>query len=266
MPNTDQSEYDFLCERCGYLLNEISDASVCPECGESIKNSDLHNRPGSPWQQRPSFRTFLTTNVQSFVRPSTSFRHAAIETSRSRLLLAVNLLIAGTLLASPWTGTFVGDPARGLLHSGLAHDVLFGLWTVAQSIAAALLLGLLTYVEYQGIRFFGARRGWRITRAVALQICAHASVGWIVTAILPLFVLAGFFSAQVFASAVPQGTVNLGPRFGQVSLSEVVPGAAYTVALFVGLLVFESLVYVGVRQCRFANRPRPTESGPSIGA
>lgn len=168
------------------------------------------------------------------------------------------------MLAAPWTGALVGDPSRGLLNSGLKGDVLFALWTLAQSVAAAIALGLLTYVEYLGIRFFGKQREWRITEAVALTVCAHASMGWIVMALLPMLVLAGFYSAQRFAGLVPNGTINLGTRFGQVSWNTVAQGSGLVVAMFVGLLVFEMLVYIGVRQCRFANRARPIESRPSI--
>lgn len=83
-------------------------------------------------------------------------------------------------------------------------------------------------------------------------------------AVLPMLVLAGFFTAQRFFGVAPNGTINTGTRFGQVSLNTAAQGAVLVVSLFVGLLVFETLVYVGVRQCRYANRARPGESGPSI--
>lgn len=264
MPESAPDEYAPLCERCGYLINENEVAERCSECGEFWKYSKLSSREGTPWQRRVSFRTYIATFWGILRHPFLEFRRSAIESRKSLWLLVINLLLAGTLLASPWTGTLVGDPARGLLHSGIVGDAVFALWTVAQSVGMALILGFLTYVEYQGIRFVGRQREWRVTKTVALVICAHASVGWIVMALMPMLVLAGFYSAARFLGVTPNGTINLGSRFGQVSLNTAAQGTVLVVALFVGLLIFETLVYIGVRQCRYANRARPTENQPSI--
>lgn len=262
--NIESSEFTPLCERCGYPINAIGDADVCPECGEPEKNSHFQSRAGTNWQRRPSFRTWIATNASILRHPATQFRLATIETRRSWLLLGLNLFVAGMLLVAPWTGVPLGDPARGLLHSGWKGDLLFALWTLAQSVGAAIVLGLLTSIEFQGIRFFGKQRDWRITKTVALVVCAHASVGWIVMAALPTIVLAAFATAQRLFGLVANGTVNLGSRFGQVSLNTIATGGGLVAALVIGLLVFESLVYIGVRQCRYANRERPRELKPSI--
>ncbi len=42
------------------------------------------------------------------------------------------------------------------------------------------MLLALTSIEFTGMRFFGRRRRWRTTPGVALVICAHASVGWLI--------------------------------------------------------------------------------------
>lgn len=259
-------EYEVLCERCGYHIDANGGAEVCPECGEPEKNSHWDARRGSAWQGKMSFRTWIGTNWRTLRHAGEQFRGVRIEVDKSRWLLVVNVAVAGTILASPWTGALVGDPARGLLNSGWLGDVKFALWTLAQSLVAAVLLGLLTWVEYQGIRFFGRQREWRITKAVAWTVCAHASVGWIVMAVMPMVVLAGFYTAQRFFGVAPNGTIDLGARFGQVSLNAAAQGGGLVMALVAGLLVFETLVYVGVRRCRFANRARAEGGRPSIPA
>jgi hypothetical protein len=213
-----------------------------------------------------SFRTWVVTNWRTLRHAGEQFRGVRIEVERSRWLLVANVVVAGGIMASPWTGALVGDPARGLLNSGWLGDVKFALWTLAQSLGAAVVLGVLTWVEARGIRFFGRQREWRITKAVAWAVCAHASVGWIVMAVMPMVVLAGFYTAQRFFGVAPNGTIDLGSRFGRVSLNAAAQGGGLVVALIAGLLVFETLVYVGVRRCRFANRARAEGGWPSITA
>lgn len=105
------------------------------------------------------------------------------------------------------------------------------------------MLVILTWIEHRGIRFFGARRGWRVTPAVATVVCAHASVGWLVGSLLLLLTFASEPMLRIIGGPV---TIDGG---------RMVLGSFGAGALFAGLMWFEILVFLGARRCRFANPP-----------
>jgi len=115
--------------------------------------------------------------------------------------------------------------------------------------------GLLILIEEWGVRFFGRQRNWRVTSDIAKTVCAHASVGWIICSALlsSLWVV-----LEVYA------------RNQRVATSRNLPadyvGILFAATFVFGMLVFETLVYIGVRRCKFANRsrpPSPTDSAPA---
>ncbi|MDI1290006.1 MAG: hypothetical protein PSX37_08695 [bacterium] len=168
-------------------------------------------------------------------------------------------MIAGMLLVEPWTGTFIGDPlrnARAFDHP--AAVAVYALSVVVRTLLAAAVLFLLTWVEVIGIRFIAEKRGWRIGRDAAWQICAHASVGWIAMALLGLLTLALLFTmSYLFGNSLGEWsgkTVDLNPYLRiRVSIGEMVGVGLTFGAYIVGLVIFESLVYAGVRRCCYAN-------------
>jgi hypothetical protein len=120
---------------------------------------------------------------------------------------------------------------------------------------------VLTWTETLGVRFFGRRRGWRVTWPIALSVCAHASVGWAIGGVLYAWVPLTRGVMWWALDRVPE------PPASGIALSYAV--MAPVAGLFIGMLVFETLVYVGVRENRFANAARthaPSEpletSGP----
>jgi hypothetical protein len=135
--------------------------------------------------------------------------------------------------------------------------VYAGEWRVLASLALGVgtiaitagVLWLLTWIEVAGVRFFHARRGWRVTRAVAWSVCAHASIGWVVGA--ALLVLGWGLIDLDFWLARSLRTMTVRPRVGDWA---AVPAGA---GFFAGMMLFEYRVYQGMRVCRFANRRRP---------
>lgn len=112
-----------------------------------------------------------------------------------------------------------------------------------------VILASLSGIEWLGIQFFGSRRGWRITPDIARVICAHATVGWLIGGAL---VLVG----SVIGAGLLRLTMShdVGVFRGPMMLAPIwMPVAGF----FVGLLVFESLAYIGMHRMRFANRERP---------
>lgn len=243
-----------LCESCGYDLSASPAHGSCPECGSLVAASLTGSRIGSPWQQRRSLLAWGLTNLGTLLRPTDRFRSLRISPAGAAALLAANLLLAGAVIADPWVGATTIDPARDVRDfSNLRELALYAAVWVAWSLFAALVLLALTFVEYAGLRFFAARRGWRLTRAATLQVCAHASIAWVLCGVL-----------AIAAMVVPQILI----RYFHLALDrrwDLRPSIAYTLALqtilmvafpsagyLAGLLIFEWLVFRGARACRFA--------------
>ena len=242
---------ELLCESCGYPILSLPDNGVCPECGRSRALSMPHTRQGTVWQNRPSLRNWVVNAKNIVVGPRRFFDSLRIDGRHGRLLLVINLSIAAALLAHPLVGVFRFDPARGV------HDLLTvrGFLTVVTSagvlwVAAIVFFCMLTFIEFIGIRFFAARRQWRLLPAAALQICAHSSYAWIAASLLLVVGLS-------MSSQLPQFGAN---RVAISFWDEVVEGAKFIVpalpplmGFLAGLMWFEWFVYLGVRSCKFAN-------------
>ena len=246
-----------LCERCGYTLEGLPHTGACPECGVPIRESLPAQRIGSPWQRSPGARSWLATNIGTVRSPRDRFRSATIEARRPFLLLTVNSFLAGLLVALPWTGVLIGDPSRG--GSGLRGQMLFIIMLIAWAALIAATLVLLTFVERAGVRFFAARRRWRLSAAAAWQVCGHASVGWIVAPLAAFLCLVVLTILERVFGIAPRGIfrVRLGTLFqpGPIGWGDFVYSVILGGSALAGLLAFEMLVYVGVRECRFANAP-----------
>jgi hypothetical protein len=123
---------------------------------------------------------------------------------------------------------------------------------VVEGAGVGLVLVLLTWIECAGVRFFAARRGWRLTRAGAWQVCAHASAAWGLCGALAMGVLAAYQGVVRVLHVAPSGFLDLRPVLPRVEWNSVALGGGTLVGYGLGLLAFEWLVYRGVRACRYA--------------
>jgi len=246
-----------LCERCGYNLGGLPGTGACPECGLAISESVPERRTGSAWQRRPSLSSWCRTNAGTLRRPRETFRRGIVEQRRSILLLIANCLFTGLLVALPWTGTILNDPSRG--ESGVRGGALFVVMLGAWSALAGAVLLTLTLIEHAGVRFFAARRGWRLSIRAAWQVCGHASVGWALAPVAAFVSLVVLTTLARFFGVGPNGvfrlrlgaTLEIGPiGWADLTYAVILIGSAAA-----GLVAFEVLVYIGVRECRFANAP-----------
>lgn len=248
-----------LCESCGYEIANLPADAPCPECARPARHSHPDRRTGSPWQQRPTIRSWILTNFLMLRHPRRTFDIIQMNSRGRFSLLLINLLLAGLLCALPWIGTLIGDPVRNARDaSPLLRYALFLRSTFLGSIAIAFILFALTAIEAYGIMFFGRRRAWRVTPPIAWQICAHASIGWVLAAAFTLLSLAIYLNLSYFGVSGWFDNLNRTSTF----LLAAVP----LLGFFTGMLVFETLVYTGMRRCRFANAPitpPPTPAAPT---
>lgn len=240
--------------------------SSCPECGRDTDSSLPASRPGSPWQRRIGISPWIATAWMTLRHPITLFQNIRVERRGATALLWINLTLGAAAIVAPWSGALIGDPLRAARGQSLFKQFTVAIVALpAQVAAVALVLFALTFIEFLGIRFIANRRGWRLLPDAARQICAHASLGWIACGILPLVTLFGFeFVLRVFGVS-PGGTIDAGPVLGTFDMHRLAIGGSAVAGYIAGMLLFETLVFLGVRQCRFANQFHPPlRPGPPL--
>lgn len=184
---------------------------------------------------------WLLTNADILIAPRREFRRIRIDPKSSSRLLHANLLLTAAMYMAGLT-SFKDQ------------------WLVLIPVIWLLLytgMLLLTYIETLGLRFFARAqsRRWRITSSVAWTVCDHASIGWLsgglamilVLIVEPVERLARWDAANELAKKL------LGTPFSALMPELLTLQAA--VPVFIGMLAFETLVFLGTRQCRYANTP-----------
>lgn len=253
-----RDEFTLLCESCGYTIDGLPHAGNCPECGAPIAGSLPAHRPGTPWQQRRTAVNWWHTVALLMSRPRGVWARVRIEPVRSGFG-RVNIVAASLLMSAVAAARLVreirlaDDAASNALWPWLIRLAPFMGLAAMMLVIGVLGLTILTRIESLGVRFFGGRRGWRVTPAVADTVCGHATVGWLVAAALwagcALAVDTGIARRVVVELGIPR------PR-PSMALRAIAPFAGF----LVGLLVFEFLVYFGIRRNRYANRVRPDDA------
>ena len=254
-----RDEFELLCERCGYVVDGLPAEGMCPECGRTIESSMPESRQGSPWQRGPSAWSWLSTLWFVLVHPLRMARTIGIGVGGIRRLQTVNVAAASVVvglglgiaqhrflvLESLGLVRAAGGPNGGEPGARIVAVAILG------AVAAFALISGLTAIERLGIRFFGRVHKARVTECIARALTAHASAAWLAGAVL--FVLGLAVGTWVHEVAMEQ---NVGAGRGLMMLS---PALLALLGGFLGMLWFESIVYLGLRACRFANRAKPVE-------
>ncbi len=246
-----EDEYTLLCERCGYVIEGLETAGACPECGKPIAESLPERRVGTAWQQGPSVANLRATALMTLRDPLATLDTIKFGPSNSKRLSFRYSVIAGYTLAygacllvtfHPGFGPLGGWEIQPLWYAGYIMSAIFGAILV---LPFAGVFELLTHVERRGLQYFSSRRGGRVSKDVAREICAHGAVGWALGG-------AGFSGSIVLASLLFVGS-------GKPTLMPIgfLLGISFLLA---GFLFFEVFAWLGLRRCKFANRVRPAST------
>lgn len=230
MPENGFPSDDHLCERCGYALRGLSSDQSCPECGNGVGESDPALRTGLAWQNRISPIAWLATCWAIVARPTRSYRRLRIGDDRGRRRDRCFLAIWALLIGLTW--------GLSRLDRGWEMAIDWGL-------GAAFGVVFLTYIEAFGVAYFSRKRGWRVPWPLAERVACYAAIGWVPAAII-LWKLNDLILDGSIKHWWPQ---QLGPW---TLRTEVL---VLTLAGGIGILWFETLVWLGVRQVRYANQP-----------
>ncbi len=155
------------------------------------------------------------------------------DAGRSVLFAAICLVAAGTVA---WAGLSVSELGR----SFFTPIALVGV--IGETL---LILGALTLIEWFGVQLIARKNGWRLTPGFAAAVCCHAAAGWLTSGVL---FAVGWNVGHLFPlrSWLPW---ELPLPYGLTTPPAVLAAAG----AFVGLLHYETLVWLGVVRCRFAN-------------
>jgi hypothetical protein len=167
-------------------------------------------------------------------KPRRSFRllHLGPAAHGDDAFLFIFAIGLGVVAAALWQCT---------TYSGAWGSPLPWLWGALTAIAIVLL----TWIEAAGVTWFSRRRGWRVPWRIAQRVAAFSAVGW-APGVAALFVLIVVNERGLIRAGMP-------PNW-QVMWDHVdVP--VFVSVMGVSILWFETLVWMGVRQVKFGNRP-----------
>jgi hypothetical protein len=230
-------DQDALCERCGYPIKGLASDAACPECGQAVAESSPAKRTLVLDGTRLTLKLYLRMLRLLLLNPKQSFRLLVI---RSDGFIPEQFLFRNSFLA--------GLIISAIVYLGSAFIVSPRFYTIPITsalilfIASAIGISLLTYIEMLGVTAFSRRRGWRVPFPLAHRVCCLASVGWLPGAVL---VGIGIWMIQAFGVGRPWFDHLL----GLIRVGWLLYGGLFVISF----LWFETLVWIAVRQIRYAN-------------
>lgn len=249
---SDITDATLLCEQCGYVLEGLDEGGACPECGQKIAESLPSRRMGTPFQVSPGWRGFLRQSQMLMLRPAELFGSMRVESDPNALLFFLSSALAAMSLVGPIV-IFVALLGASMEDRIIGMAVPLFLW-----FPSLFAFVFLMWLERIGVVFFSRKRGWRVPRPVAAAICANAAPAWIAAGVLAHVGVGLMLLVQQVMYDLPRGWRPW---------AETAAAAMPVLGFIAGMLVFETLVYIGVRRCKYANWvERPVRSDAPLSA
>ncbi len=249
-PNFDPMDpLTLLCERCGYVIEDLDPGGPCPECGKPIVES-IQSRAGTPWQRKPCLRSLYATWWITARHPMRTLESLIIHDTRgvdlASALLAVGILTAVLIGSLPFLLVDLS-----IFLAVLAASVVFGL-TIGW-----IVLFTLTSIEAIGLRYIARKRKMRLDWNGSWTLVAHGCAGWVISMMSIAFGAA--------AGIVIEGLsirFTLDSAFTQLLIRVFVFGPI-VLGIPAGFVFFELFAYLGLRRCKFRNHPARCLSSPT---
>lgn len=230
-----------LCERCGYVIEDLDPDGPCPECGKPISES-MPTRPGTPWQQHPSLRNLVKTWWMTLRHPKRTLDTMSLHDDRGMDLTSASIFVGVGLAV-------VLSSLPMIIYPEVYFTVLIIGGIIGTSLAW-LVFFTLTAIEAMGLRIIARKRGFRIDEHVSWAIVGHGCVGWVMMA--ASFTL-GVWSGMFFLYWTE--TIGGSGRDFTGTLLRVLFTVFFLGGVPLGFLFFEWFAWMGLRRCKYANHP-----------
>lgn len=245
-----------LCERCGYVLDDLDPSGECPECGVPIASVQPRMRPGSPWQRKRGLGSMILTWWGLIIHPRKCWEQMQIHTASGLSLMGWGLTLG---LALPALGLLT-VAVYGTIDSSDPSAILAGMFFIL-ILGGGYLIAAMLYAAFavSRMKFWARHRGYRIDSRIAWTIIGHASFGLVLAPMLvfiAMLMILAILLSEVFASQVSGDASGI-----QLTLA-VSSYILILASIPIGLIVFEILSSLGMRRMRYRNL-HPEEMGQS---
>lgn len=239
---------DPLCDECGYDLAMAPDDGRCPECGKPVAESlSATSRLASRWEKNPSllnpaqiwwqFKTLFTHPRKFFASIPLRTDHAA-----ARKWLIFSLILVGLAASLVGPGLFLVDPNP--IEFTWNNSWLLFMISYDIGLTWILLALVMVGIETGGMAIIGHFRDFPIDLSCTAKVTSYAS-----TYMLAWVFLGGIQILGAYWWTLTPGFKHVSERVQ--TLVGFGSGAFFHIA---GLVVFEWVVYAGLRKIQFANK------------